>query len=90
MRRRDFIVLLSSAAMTWPGGSRAQKSDRIRRIGLLMIIAETESEAQADLRAFKQGLRTLGWVEGENIKVDYRWTAGDPDRLRADADSSLI
>lgn len=55
------------------------------RIGVLMIIAENEPEAQTDLRAFRQGLGRLGWEEGKNINVNYRWAAGDTNRLRADA-----
>ena len=85
MRRREFITLLGGTAAIWPLALRAQHPERMWRIGVLMIIAETESEAQTDLRAFRQGLGRLGWEEGKNINVKYRWAAGDPDRLRADA-----
>ena len=85
MRRREFITILGGTAATWPLALRAQQPERMWRIGVLMIIAETELEAQTDLRAFRQGLGRLGWEEGKNINVNYRWAAGDPDRLRADA-----
>jgi putative ABC transport system substrate-binding protein len=83
MRRREFITLLGGTAATWPFTLRAQQPKRMWRIGLLMIIAENESEAQ--MRAFRLGLGRLGWAEGKNVNVIYRWAAGDPNRLRADA-----
>jgi putative ABC transport system substrate-binding protein len=83
MRRREFITLLSGFVM-WPLTVRAQQlPDRIRKIGVLMIIAE--AEAHSDMRAFRQGLAQLGWEEGKNVKFEYRWAAGNSDRLRADA-----
>ena len=83
MRRREFITLLSGLVM-WPLMVRAQQlPDRIRKIGVLMIIAE--AEAHSEMRAFRQGLAQLGWEEGKNVKFEYRWAAGNSDRLRADA-----
>jgi putative ABC transport system substrate-binding protein len=85
MRRREFVTLLSGLVM-WPLTVRAQQPpDRIRRIGVLMIIAETESEADSDMRAFRQGLTQLGWEEGKNVNISYRWAAGNPDQLHANA-----
>ena len=84
MHRREFITLLGSTAV-WPLTARAQQSNRIWRIGVLMIIAETESEAQSDMRAFRHGLGRLGWEEGKNIQIKFCWAAGNSDRLGADA-----
>lgn len=82
MRRREFITLIGGAA-AWPLLSHAQQ--RMRRIGLLMTIAETEPEAQARLKSFRVGLQQLGWTEGQNIQIDYRFAAGDPERVRSSA-----
>jgi putative tryptophan/tyrosine transport system substrate-binding protein len=78
MRRRRFITLLGGAAVAWPLAARAQQSDRVRRIGVLMAFAESDREGQALVAAFREGLQKLGWVEGRNIRIDYRWaTPGD-------------
>jgi putative ABC transport system substrate-binding protein len=77
MKRREFITLLGGAAATspilWPLAARAQQPERMRRIGVLMGYAESDSDAQARLAAFRDGLRKLGWVEGDNIQIDTRW-----------------
>jgi hypothetical protein len=73
MRRRDFITLLGGVAVAWPLAAGAQQTDRVRRIGVLMGAAATEAEYQSYLTAFKQGLRQLGWVEGQNLRIDVRW-----------------
>ena len=73
VRRREFITLLGGAAAAWPVAARAQPADRMRRIGVLMGAAATEAEYQSYLGAFKQGLRQLGWVEGQNLRIDVRW-----------------
>jgi len=83
MRRRDFITFLGSvAASTWPLGALAQQSGGMRRIGVLMGIGEDDPEAQPRVEALQQGLQERGWTEGRNIRLDYRWTAGDLDRTR--------
>ena len=82
MRRRDFITLLGSAA-AWPLAARAQQTEHMRRIGVLMPFAESDLEEKAWLVAFQEGLQSLGWQRGRNILVDYRWAEGDQDRLRA-------
>src|ERR1700680_5270033 len=76
MRRREFITVLGAAA-AWPFAARAQQPDRMRRIGVLMNAAATETEYQSYLAAFMQGLRQLGWAEGQNLRADVRWNAGD-------------
>jgi putative ABC transport system substrate-binding protein len=79
MRRRTFITLLAGAA-AWPLAARAQPSDRMRRIGVLMATAADEPESQARLAAFLQALQQLGWTDGRNLRIEYRWSAGDADR----------
>ena len=84
MRRRQFITLLGGAAAVsaWPFDARAQQSDRMRRIGLVSI-NDNDYEGQVRVLAFRNGLAELGWVEGKNIQIDYRWGAGDPNRAQA-------
>jgi putative tryptophan/tyrosine transport system substrate-binding protein len=77
MRRREFITLLGGATMTWSLAVRAQQPDVVRRIGVLMSSAESDQEGQARVRAFREGLQKLGWAEGRNIRIDYRWTTLD-------------
>ena len=77
MRRRDFITILSGGAVAWPLAARAQQPERVRRIGVLMNGAATEAVYQSYLTAFVQGVRQLGWIEGKNVRLDIRWSAGD-------------
>jgi len=74
MRRREFITLLVGAVVSWPLAARAQQPDRVRRIGVLMGFAENDSQAQAMIAAFREGLQKLGWTEGRNTQIDTRWT----------------
>jgi len=83
MRRRKFIALVGGAA-AWPLAARAQQSDRMRRIAVLMNNAEDDPEGQARAAAFRQGLQALGWTEGRNLSIDWHWTAGDVARIRSD------
>jgi putative tryptophan/tyrosine transport system substrate-binding protein len=83
VRRRDFIISLCGAAVALPYIARAQQSERLKRIGVLMGIAETDSESQSRIAAFRSALRGLDWVEGRNIQVDYRWTGGDAKLAKA-------
>jgi putative ABC transport system substrate-binding protein len=75
VRRREFITLLGGAA-AWPIAARGQ-GERVRRVGVLMNYAATQPEGQSYLSAFIQGLTQLGWKEGQNLRVDVRWNAGD-------------
>jgi len=85
MKRREFIGLLAGAATAWPLAARAQQNGPVRRIGVLMPILETDTEAQPWVAAFREGLQQLGWIEGRNIRIDYRW-AGDFGRIRSYAE----
>ena len=80
MRRREFITLLGGTAAAWPVAARAQQSDRMRRLGLLVGFSEGDAEGQAIVAAFRQRLRELGWTEGRNIRIELRWAAADPDK----------
>jgi len=80
MRRREFISLIGGAAVAWPFVVRAQPPDGIRRIGVLMGIGDADPEANPRVEALQGGLKDLGWTEGHNIHLEYRWTAGDLDR----------
>jgi putative ABC transport system substrate-binding protein len=77
--RRDFITLVASAA-SWPLPGRAEPADRQRRIGVLTSGVENDPEIQEHLAGFRQGLKSLGWSEGRNIRVDYRFVGGRPDQ----------
>jgi putative ABC transport system substrate-binding protein len=78
MKRRAFIRLLGGAAAAWPIVARAQQSDGMKRIGVLMGYAESDREGQIRITAFREGLQKLGWAEGRNLRIDTRWaTAGD-------------
>jgi putative tryptophan/tyrosine transport system substrate-binding protein len=82
VRRRNFIALLGGAAVAWPLAARAQQTERMRRIGVLMPLAEDHALGQARVAAFVQGLQQSGWTDGRNIRIDYRWSNGDADRIR--------
>jgi putative ABC transport system substrate-binding protein len=76
MRRREFMTLLGAAAATWPLAARAQQPERMRRIGVLNNRSEDTEDGRIRIGALGQGLREVGWTEGTNIKIDYRWIAG--------------
>jgi hypothetical protein len=81
LRRREFIIVLGGAA-SWPLAVRAQQPERMRRIGVLMTTAADDSEGQARMVAFVQGLQQLGWTNGRNVRIEIRWSAADADRIR--------
>jgi ABC-type uncharacterized transport system substrate-binding protein len=83
LKRREFITLLGGAAAAWPLAAHAQQSGGKRRIGVLFGIAENDLETQSRGAAFRRGLRDLGWIEGRNVEIDYRFAAGDLNRARA-------
>jgi putative ABC transport system substrate-binding protein len=86
MRRREFVILLGgSAAAAWPLAAHAQQSNRLRVVGVLLAMAPDDPEAQLRVKAFEAGLRELGWTEGRNLRLEYRWAAGDAALLRKQA-----
>ena len=82
LKRRDFITLLGGAAAAWPLAAQAQLGERMRRIGVLYILAPGDVEAHARSEVLERTLRQLGWAVGRNLQIDYRLAAGHPDRLR--------
>src|SRR5262249_31610082 len=80
MRRREFITLIGGAAAAWPLAARAQRLDRMRRIGVLMNRAADNPEGQDRLAVFHQGLQELGWGVGRNVLIDTRWSEDNADR----------
>jgi ABC-type uncharacterized transport system substrate-binding protein len=81
VKRREFITLIGGMA-AWPLATRAQQDGRIRRVGVLMHLAADDPEGQARIAAFTQGLQELRWTIGRNVRIDYRWAAGDAERGR--------
>jgi hypothetical protein len=77
MKRPEFISLLSGAAAAWPLAAKAQQPERMRRVGVLMGTAESDSDQNALVVLFTQTMAELGWKEGSNIHFEYRWAAGD-------------
>jgi putative ABC transport system substrate-binding protein len=80
--RRELLVALGGAAAAWPFAARAQQVDRVRRIGVLMSAVESDPRGLEYITAFAQGLAELGWIVGRNVRIEYRWGAGDLDRFR--------
>ena len=85
MRRRDLIAALGGAVATWPLAAHAQQPERMRRIGVLTPFAADDPESMARIAAFLQGLGETGWAVGRNVRIDYRWSAGDAERTRKNA-----
>jgi putative tryptophan/tyrosine transport system substrate-binding protein len=83
MRRREFMAFLSGALAALPMVARAQQPDQVRRLGVMLSgPAEADAEGQARIAALKLGLLERGWVEGRNLKTDYRWPGADTGRMR--------
>ena len=88
LRRRDFVTLIGGAAV-WPLTAWAQQARPCPRIGVLNPFVENDAEARANLTAFRQTLEKLGWSDGRNVRIDYRWGSADPARIRARANTAL-
>ncbi|MGB8755179.1 MAG: ABC transporter substrate-binding protein [Pseudolabrys sp.] len=83
MQRREFITLLGGTAIAWPLAAHAQHSEQMRRIGVLQGGGDTDDpRSQPNIAAFLQTLQQLGWADGRNVKIDYRWPAADADKTR--------
>jgi len=82
MRRREFIALVGSSVVAWPLAARAQQPERMRRVGLILPYAQDDPEAQSRVKAFRYGLRDVSWVEGRNIRIDYRFSGIDPTQIK--------
>ena len=82
MRRREFITLVGGIVVVWPLAAHAQRSERVRRMGVLMGISEDDTQAGTRVAIFRQALADLGWTEGHNLKIEWRWTSGDIARVR--------
>ena len=82
MNKRQFITLLGGAAAAWPVAARAQQAERMRRIGILTLFSKDDPEGQRRVAALQQRLQELGWAEGRNVHIEFRWAGGDPDRAR--------
>jgi putative tryptophan/tyrosine transport system substrate-binding protein len=85
VKRREFITLIGGAAAAWPLAARAQQGDRMRRVGVLSNPGADDAEMQSRTAAFVQGLKEFGWTVGRNLHIDYRWSNGNAERLRAHA-----
>ena len=85
MRRREFITLMGGAAVAWPVAARAQQPERVRQIAMLNALGSDDTEAQARIAVFKQSLQQLGWVVGQNLKIEIRQIGADVDRLRSNS-----
>src|SRR5262249_36080644 len=85
MRRREFITLLGGAAAAWPLAARAQQQDRMRRVGVLISLTADDPHSKARVAAFLRGLQPLGWTDGRNLRIDYRWGGGDAGHMRSHA-----
>jgi putative ABC transport system substrate-binding protein len=82
MQRRVFLAILGSAVAAFPLTARSQQADRMRRIGVLIGLAANDAQGQAALAALLQAFAQLGWVDGRNVKIDYRWGGGNADEAR--------
>jgi len=87
--RRSFLALLGGGAAAWPVGAWAQQPDRMRRVGVLIGIAEGDPQAALRIAAIREGLQALGWVEGRNISLDFRFSSGSSERMK-DAASDIV
>jgi putative tryptophan/tyrosine transport system substrate-binding protein len=82
VKRREFITLLGGTAAAWPLAARAQQPERMRRVGVFIVLAEDDPESVARRAAFEQALQASGWTVGHNIRIEYRWAAIDAARTQ--------
>jgi putative ABC transport system substrate-binding protein len=89
LRRREFITILGGAATVWPFAARAQQPDGMRRIGILMTALESDTEYQTYISSLRKELQNLGWSEGRNLRIEYRWGALNVDLRRQFAEQLI-
>src|SRR5215472_9597165 len=82
MRRREFIARAGGAVALWSQAANAQNTGGMRRIGILLSLAEIDPEGKAQLSGFTQALADLGWIDGRNLRTEVRWGQGNVDRIR--------
>ena len=83
IKRREFISLLGGAAAAWPLAARAQQHEQMRRVGVLISSTGNDPQGRRQIAAFQQGLQELGWMEGQNVRIDFRFLGDEPNRLKA-------
>ena len=81
MHRRDFIRVIAGSAVGWPLAAHGQKSERVRRVSVLLGTPENDPETKSRIRAFRLGMRDAGWVEGRNIQIELRYAGPDRDAI---------
>src|SRR6516162_10715835 len=81
LKRREFITLLGVPAVVWSFTARAQQSERVRRVGVLINVTADDPEGHARITGFAQGLQEAGWSTGRNVRIDYRWGGAGPDAI---------
>jgi len=82
MRRRDFMKAIAGSAAGWPLAARAQRTDRMRTIGMLLGLPQQDPEAIDRVKAFQLGMRDLGWIEGRNVQIDYRFAGTSVESIK--------
>jgi putative ABC transport system substrate-binding protein len=90
MKRRAFLAGLGGAAAAWPLTARAQRSGALRSVGVLMAVAESDPDSQRRIAAFRQGFADLGWIDGQNVRLEYRWAAGGTDLIKKYAEELVV
>jgi len=82
MRRRDFMKAIAGSAAGWPLAARAQRTDRMRMIGMLLGLPQQDPEAIDRVKALQLGMRDLGWIEGRNVQIDYRFAGTSVESIK--------
>jgi putative ABC transport system substrate-binding protein len=90
MKRREFILTLGGAAVAWPLAARAQRTSSVRKIGVLLSGVESDPDSQLRIAAFRRGLADLGWKDGGNVHIEYRWSAGKSELIRQYAEELVV
>jgi hypothetical protein len=89
IQRREVIYALGGITAAWPLASHAPQSERMRRIGVLMLCPENDPQGKLRATALQQGLQQLGWVVGRNVQIDFQWGFGDADWIRSAGEDNM-